>query len=130
MTSATSARLYKKELLRHAKKTGFENDFLGFMVHDFSMRGMAGVEAAIMSGMAHLTSFVGSETIPAIEALEEYYYADADKELIAATVPATEHSVMCAGGKEDEFETFKRLITGVYPKGFISIVSELGISGR
>lgn len=80
MTSATSARLYKKELLRHAKKTGFENDFLGFMVHDFSMRGMAGVEAAIMSGMAHLTSFVGSETIPAIEALEEYYFADADKQ--------------------------------------------------
>lgn len=124
MTSATSARLYKKELLRHAKKTGFENDFLGFMVHDFSMRGMAGVEAAIMSGMAHLTSFVGSETIPAIEALEEYYFANADKELIAATVPATEHSVMCAGGKEDEFETFRRLITEVYPKGFISIVSD------
>lgn len=124
MTSATSARLYKKELLRHAKKTGFENDFSGFMVHDFSMRGMAGVEAAIMSGMAHLTSFVGSETIPAIEALEEYYFADADKELIAATVPATEHSVMCAGGKEDEFETFRRLITEVYPKGFISIVSD------
>lgn len=124
MTSATSARLYKKELLRHAKKTGFENDFLGFMVHDFSMRGMAGVEAAIMSGMAHLTSFVGSETLPAIEALEEYYFADADKELIAATVPATEHSVMCAGGKEDEFETFRRLITEVYPKGFISIVSD------
>lgn len=124
MTSATSARLYKKELLRHAKKTGFENDFLGFMIHDFSMRGMAGVEAAIMSGMAHLTSFVGSETIPAIEALEEYYFADADKELIAATVPATEHSVMCAGGKEDEFETFRRLITEVYPKGFISIVSD------
>lgn len=23
-------------------------------------------------------------------------------ELIAATIPATEHSVMCAGGKEDE----------------------------
>lgn len=124
MTSATSARLYKKELLRHAKKTGFENDFLGFMIHDFSMRGMAGVEAAIMSGMAHLTSFVGSETIPAIEALEEYYFADADKELIAATVPATEHSVMCAGGKKDEFETFRRLITEVYPKGFISIVSD------
>ena len=94
------------------------------MIHDFSMRGMAGVEAAIMSGMAHLTSFVGSETIPAIEALEEYYFADADKELIAATVPATEHSVMCAGGKEDEFETFRRLITEVYPKGFISIVSD------
>ena len=88
------------------------------------MRGMAGVEAAIMSGMGHMTSFCGSETIPAIAGLEEYYNADADKELIAATIPATEHSVMCAGGKEDELETFRRLITEIYPTGFVSIVSD------
>lgn len=89
------------------------------------MRGMAGVEAAVMSGMAHLTSFTGSETIPAIYGLEKYYGASAaNGEVIAGTVPATEHSVMCAGGKVDEFETFKRLITEVYPQGFVSIVSD------
>lgn len=126
MTSATSARLYKKELKRHAKKTGFANQpGLDFLCHDFSMRGMAGVEAAIMSGMGHLTSFTGSETIPAIYGLEKYYGASAaNGEVIAGTVPATEHSVMCAGGKVDEFETFKRLITEVYPQGFVSIVSD------
>ena len=124
-TSATSARLYKKELKRHAVRTGFPDDVnIGFSCHDFSMRGMAGVEAAIMSGMAHMTSFCGTETIPAIRAVEEYYNADASKELLAATVPATEHSVMCAGGKEDEIETFRRLINKVYPKGIISIVSD------
>lgn len=125
MTSATTARLAKKELIRHAEKTGFDpNINLDFLIHDFSMRGMAGVEAAIMSGMAHMTSFSGSETIPAIEALEEFYGADAEQELIAATIPATEHSVMCAGGMTDEFETFKRLICVTYPKGFVSIVSD------
>lgn len=124
-TSATSARLYKKELKRHAEKTGFPDTVnLDFCCHDFSMRGMAGVEAAIISGMAHMTSFCGSETIPAIRALEEYYNADSSKELIAATVPATEHSVMCAGGMDDEFETFRRLICDIYPKGFVSIVSD------
>lgn len=124
-TSATSARLYKKELKRHAIRTGFPDDVnIGFSCHDFSMRGMAGVEAAIMSGMAHMTAFCGSETIPAIRAVEEYYNADSSKELVAATVPATEHSVMCAGGKEDEIETFRRLICDVYPKGFVSIVSD------
>lgn len=124
-TSATSARLYKKELKRHAVRTGFPDDVnIGFSCHDFSMRGMAGVEASIMSGMAHMTSFCGTETIPAIRAVEEYYNADASKELIAATVPATEHSVMCAGGKEDEIETFRRLISKVYPKGIVSIVSD------
>lgn len=125
MTSATSARLYKQELLRHARKTGFENQpGLDFLCHDFSMRGMAGIEAAVMSGLGHLTSFTGSETIPALEAAEEYYNADADSELLAGTVPATEHSVMCAGGMDDEFETFKRLITEIYPTGIVSIVSD------
>lgn len=124
-TSATSARLYKKELKRHAKRTSFPGDVnIGFACHDFSMRGMAGIEAAIVSGMAHMTSFCGSETIPAIRAVEEYYNADSSKELVAATVPATEHSVMCAGGKEDEIETFRRLICEVYPKGIVSIVSD------
>lgn len=60
----------------------------------------------------------------AIAGLEEYYNANAGEELIAATIPATEHSVMCAGGKEDELETFRRLITEVYPTGFVSIVSD------
>lgn len=125
MTSATTARLYRKELERHAQKTGFPKDVvLGFLCHDFSMRGMAGLEAAITSGMGHLTSFIGSETIPAIGAVEEYYNMDAEKELIAATVPASEHSVMCAGSKEGEFDTFKRFITELYPKGFVSIVSD------
>ena len=124
-TSATRARLYKKELKRHAVHTGFPEDVnLDFLCHDFSMRGMAGLEAAIISGMAHMTSFVGSETIPAIAALEEYYGANSDNELIAATVPATEHSVMCAGGEEDELQTFKRLINELYPSGFVSIVSD------
>ncbi|MER8353230.1 hypothetical protein, partial [Acinetobacter baumannii] len=45
-------------------------------------------DAAIISGMAHMTSFCGSETIPAIEAVEHYYDADVTEELVAATVPA------------------------------------------
>lgn len=125
MTSATTARVYRKELERHAEKTGFPKDVsLGFLCHDFSMRGMAGMEASITSGMGHLTSFFGSETIPAISAIEKYYNADAEKELVAATVPASEHSVMCAGGMDDEFGTFKRFITELYPKGYVSIVSD------
>ena len=125
MTSATIARGYRKELEKHARKTGFSKDVeLGFLCHDFSMRGMAGLEASIISGMAHLTSFIGSETVPAIDAMEKYYNIDAEKELIAGTVPATEHSVMSAGGCEDEFNTYKRLLTKIYPKGYVSIVSD------
>lgn len=132
MTSATTARLFKKELLRHAKKTGYDVDpnvVLGFSCHDFSMRGMAGIEATEISGLGHLTSFVGTESLPALDAAEEYYGADAEKELLGSTVAATEHSVMCAGANFDEnggndFEQFKRIISEVYPAGFISVVSD------
>jgi nicotinamide phosphoribosyltransferase len=56
--------------------------------------------------------------------LEEYYHADADRELIGGSVAATEHSVMCSGSKDGELETFRRLITEVYPQGIVSIVSD------
>jgi nicotinamide phosphoribosyltransferase len=85
---------------------------------------MFGPEAAMMSGAAHLTSFVGTDTVPAIDFLEEYYGADCTKELVGCSVPATEHSVMSLGGDENELETFKKLITETYPKGIISIVSD------
>ncbi len=74
--------------------------------------------------MAHLLSFSGTDTIPAIDALEEYYNANADKELIGGSVAATEHSVMCSGSKDGELQTFKRLITKVYPNGIVSVVSD------
>jgi nicotinamide phosphoribosyltransferase len=82
------------------------------------------MEAACMSRAGHLLSFTGTDTIPAIDWLEKYYNADSDKEMIGGSVPATEHSVQCAGGKEDEQETYRRLITEVYPKGIVSVVSD------
>jgi len=56
--------------------------------------------------------------------LEHYYGANIEKELVGCSVPASEHSVMCAGGKDDEFETYRRLIEDVYPSGIVSIVSD------
>ena len=56
--------------------------------------------------------------------LEKYYNADADKGLVGGSVPATEHSVMCMGTLENEVDTFRRLITEVYPAGVVSIVSD------
>jgi len=123
-TSATIAYEYKKLLNKYADSTGSPKDFIQFQSHDFSFRGMSGLEDAMFSGAGHLTSFCGTDSVPAIDYLEEYYNADSGKELIGASVPATEHSVMCAGGQSDELRTFKRLITEIYPKGIISIVSD------
>lgn len=123
-TSASIAKQYRKVLNKYAAETSSLEEFVTWQGHDFSMRGMAGIEAAVLSGAGHLLSFTGTDTIPAIDFLEEYYNANADNELIGDSVAATEHSVMCMGTDEGEFDTFKRLIMEIYPKGIVSIVSD------
>ena len=123
-TSATIAHAYRTLLNGYAAGTGMPAEFVQWQGHDFSFRGMSSLETAILSGMGHLLSFSGTDTIPAIDALEQYYQANADTELIGGSVAATEHSVMCSGSKDGELETFKRLITEVYPAGIVSIVSD------
>ncbi len=122
--SATIALQYRKILDKYASETSSMPEFVDWQGHDFSMRGMAGLEAAMMSAAGHLLSFTGTDTIPTIDFLEQYYNADSDKELIGGSVAATEHSVMCMGTNSEEQETFKRLITEVYPGGIVSIVSD------
>lgn len=123
-TSATTAFHYRQKFEDWARKTGSPLEFVPFQGHDFSFRGMSGVDDAALSGAGHLLSFVGTDTIPAIDFLEAYYFADSDKELIGCSVPATEHSVMCMGTCDGEFATFKRLVSETYPKGIVSIVSD------
>ena len=93
MTSATIALQYRKICEKWAKKTCDDSSHIDFQCHDFSMRGMAGVDAACSSGAGHLVSFKGTDTIPAILWLEKYYNANCEKELIGTSIPATEHSV-------------------------------------
>ena len=122
--SATLAKQYRIILDKYAKETSSIPEFVDWQGHDFSMRGMAGLEAAIMSSAGHLLSFTGTDTIPSIDFLEEYYNANSDTELIGGSVAATEHSVMCMGTNAGEQNTFKHLITEIYPSGIVSIVSD------
>jgi nicotinamide phosphoribosyltransferase len=119
-TSAATAQRYREILDAAAVQTTGSTAGVEWQAHDFSMRGMAGVEAAALSGLGHLLSFQGTDCIPAVDMIRKCY---SSQELIGASVPATEHSVMCAGGQEDELETFRRLLK-LYPAGVVSIVSD------
>ena len=125
-TSATIALEYRKILDKYAALTSDIPEFVDFQGHDFSMRGMSSLESAITSGMGHLLSFAGTDTIPAILGLENYYNANIENELVGCSVPATEHSVACCGGSSssEEEATFRRLITEVHPTGIVSLVSD------
>jgi nicotinamide phosphoribosyltransferase len=121
-TSATIAYEYRKLLSAAALETTGDSSFTPFQGHDFSMRGMSSLRSSILSGMGHLTSFVGTDTIPAITATEYYYGANIEKELIGTSVPATEHSIQCAYG--DDLAYLERMLSVVHPSGIVSIVSD------
>lgn len=127
MTNATTAYKYRQLMDEYAFKTVGNNEAVGFQGHDFSFRGMTNLDAAAISAAAHLLAYYGTDTIPGILLHEKYYNANIEEELVGTSIPATEHSVMCAGtdaDSRDEYEMFKRLITEVYPEGFVSIVSD------
>lgn len=90
-TNATIAREYRLICEHYTKLTGCYDAFtVSVMCHDFSMRGMSGIEDAARSGIGHLTQFIGTDTLPAITFAKRYYDA---KGLIGISVPATEHAV-------------------------------------
>jgi nicotinamide phosphoribosyltransferase len=121
MTSATIAHQYRKVLTKWQEKTDAEKGwFIDWQGHDFSMRGMDSVEATIASGLGHLTSFSGTDSLPAIYGARNFY---GEEGFVGGSVNATEHSVMCAGTKDDEVGTFRRLLE-TYPKGILSVVSD------
>jgi len=123
ITSATIASQYKKILVEAAMKTDDDNlASVQFQAHDFSMRGMDSVEAVISSGLGHLTSFDGSDSLPVLHGARKYY---GETGFVAGGVNATEHSVMSAGGSKDgeEIETFRYLMKQ-FPTGILSIVSD------
>ena len=125
---------------------GAPEEFIDWQGHDLSMRGMSGVHDAMRCGTVHLLSFMGSDTIPAIDYAEDFYGADADKELVGGSIPATEHSVMTlrilltlqrlardpanaildekALRRLAEREVIRELVTQDYPAGMVSIVSD------
>lgn len=135
-TNATVAFQYRMLIEDYAMKTGAPLDFVLWQGHDFSFRGMAGPEAATRSGAMHLLSFLGTDTVPAITYLEDYY--EGYKTYVGGSVPASEHSVSSTNilALQEQFKDtedplleaekafFKRYITEIYPSGVASYVAD------
>lgn len=120
-TSATISYAYRKIIEKYADFTGGSKEFIDWQGHDFSPRGMSGIKDSAKSGAGHLLVFAGTDNIPAVKLIRDVY--EAEQGFVYASVPATEHSVMCAGGEETELQTFERLLD-TYPAGVVAIVSD------
>lgn len=148
-TNATIASEYRAIVDHYGHLTGTDAFSRSIQCHDFSFRGMSGPEDAARSGFAHLTSFIGTDTLPAMDYAELYYDAPEDS-LIAISVPATEHAVATSNilGIEKSLEArgcpvpnefadspdpvrltaemlfMKDLITRKFPTGIVSYVAD------
>lgn len=145
--NATIAAEYQRVLNKWADYTCGNRFHVPFQAHDFSFRGMSGPEDAMRCGAAHLTSFAGTDTIPALDYAEQFYNANSDTELLGASVTATEHAVATANilyrlntmlekegivtqAKYDELrlqaerDYIREIITEKVPGGIVSLVSD------
>lgn len=113
---------------------------------------MSGFTDDAFNAVGHLTSFKGTDSFPAVYTAKRAYGQFMTVSDIGNSVPATEHSVMCANiswnmkdlteddihsqyimqsdGLLDakrwrgEVQTFKHLLVDVYPTGIASVVSD------
>ena len=122
-TSVATLSFKYKQLVNSFTKQTSDSDFLlPFLVHDFGYRGVSSEQTAELSGAAHLVSFAGTDTVPAVKFVKTNYNATG---LIGASVPASEHSIHCSFGpsEEDELAYVKNMLE-LNPTGLVSVVSD------
>lgn len=122
-TVATCSLKYKELVESYAAATCDNNNHIPYQVHDFGYRGVSSEESAMVAGGAHLLNFVGSDTITANKFILEYYTPNNKRTVLGKSVPASEHSVMCSYGRENELEAFRHMLL-TNPTGIVSIVSD------
>lgn len=119
MTVATKSRETKKLIRQYLDYSADSDAGLPFMLHDFGYRGATTDSAAAIGGAGHLVNFLGTDTLPAMELAMETYNADLDS--LAFSVQATEHSVMTALGKRNQYRVVEKLLRE-NPSGILSVV--------
>ena len=117
-TVATMSYNAKHMMMKFLKRTSDNQEAINFMLHDFSFRGVSSFQSAYIESAGHLINFMGTDTFPAVECAMDYYNAP---EVVAYSVPATEHSLMTARGKAGEMQILGELLDK-YPTGILSIV--------
>lgn len=117
---STRSGLIKKAISPYFEKTSDVGEFvLPVAVNDFGLRGASSYDDAVISGMAHLVHFRGSDNMPASMNIKDYYKHQGR----ALSVWATEHSVATVyGSGQGEFDYTKAQLERSNPKDIISIV--------
>lgn len=120
-TSCSNIRKLKELMLKYAEETGVDSSFVDYQLHEFSLRGHHSCDSGAVYGASWALNFKGSDNIPSIVWLEDYY--NAKNENIINSVPASEHSIASSFGENGELEYINRMLD-MFPDGIVSIVAD------
>lgn len=122
ITVATQSYYLKKLIYSYLQKTSDDPDGeIAFKLHDFGSRGVSSQESAGIGGLAHLTSFLGSDTMQAILVGREYY----NESMAGFSIPAGEHSTFSSWGREGEVSAYRNMLKQFGQKGkMFAVVSD------
>lgn len=120
-TVATTSREIKKNIQKFMVETGGDLAGLPFKLHDFGARGTSSHESATIGGMAHLVSFMGTDTIAAVRGAKHYYNAP----MAGFSIPAAEHSTITSWGRENEVKAYANMLKQfARPGSLVAVVSD------
>jgi len=145
MNNATIAFQYRLLGESYAESTCDSKDHLAFQFHDFSARGLSGIDDGYRSGFGHLLAFKGTDTLRAVCYVDDFYYGE--DTFVAGSIPASEHSVATTNISDilaklmievdgfaamnvdeqrffSELEFLRKYVTQIYPDGIVSYVAD------
>ena len=122
-TTVATQSYYLKQIIRMAleQTSDHAEAELPFKLHDFGSRGVSSRESAGLGGLAHLTNFMGSDTLEALRTARNYYGA----QLAGFSIPAAEHSTVTSWGKAHEVDAYRNMVnTFAKPGAVFAVVSD------
>jgi nicotinamide phosphoribosyltransferase len=96
-------------------------DEIPFKLHDFGARGASSTETSWIAGAAHLINFMGTDTMSALQWLNERYHAD--YESLGFSIPAAEHSTITSWSKSGESQAYRNMCDK-FGSGLFAVVSD------
>lgn len=119
----TKMTTLRKLVYQYLEKSSDDLSGFGFKVHDFSSRGTSSNESATLGDMAVLaTGVMGTDTAIGILSAAEFY--DADVFNTAFSIVASEHSIACAFGPDNEAGYIRQMLKHFETKNIVAMVSD------
>lgn len=108
--------------MRHLRQTCDDPEGqIDYRLHDFGARGVSSLQSAELGGVAHLVSFRGTDTVPALMAAREFY----DEPMAGHSIPAAEHSTITSWGREHEVDAYRNMLRQfARPGSVVAVVSD------